>query len=105
MTTATKTTHTPGPWMRKQWDNDPAIAILTPDADDPVWIADACAGEFPRDEQVANSRLIAAAPDLLAALRSFVDPWNRGGKWESQITYDTFDKARAAIAKAEGTPL
>ena len=47
----------------------------------------------------ANARLIAAAPELLAALRAMLthmgmdeDEWNR----------PTFAQARAAIAKAEG---
>jgi len=45
---------------------------------------------------VANARLIAAAPDLLAALEEAIaagrDDWQEGSGWEK--------KARAAIAKA-----
>jgi len=50
-------------------------------------------------EAEANARLIAAAPDLLDALNAMLthmgmdeDDWNK----------PTFDKARAAIAKATG---
>ena len=42
----------------------------------------------------ADARLIAAAPDLLEALKVFVDNGGIGSE-------DMFDDARAAIAKAE----
>lgn len=52
----------------------------------------------------ANARLIAAAPDLLAALESLLewaadvhDPMK-----QSRINYSGMDAARAAIAKAKG---
>ena len=44
----------------------------------------------------ADAFLIAAAPDLLAALRDIVAGF-RGSEYE-----DSLDDARAAIAKAEG---
>lgn len=52
-----------------------------------------------RDEDGANARLIAAAPELLAALETLVswadnDPERNG--------YDFVQQARAAIAKAKG---
>lgn len=51
-----------------------------------------------RDTQEANARLIAAAPDLLAALKDYIE-W--GAMTGSDR--DLFDeKFRAAIAKAEG---
>jgi len=49
---------------------------------------------------VANARLIAAAPDLLEALKSLIDmdiAYKRGPVVEDAVT-----KARAAIAKAQG---
>lgn len=49
-----------------------------------------------------NARLISASPDLLAAMEAFVVPWNAGGNWESKITYETYNAARAALAKAKG---
>ena len=49
------------------------------------------------DEQEANARLIAAAPDLLEALSEII---NDGGKFV--MTNETHRKARAAIAKARG---
>ena len=52
-------------------------------------------------EQDANARLIAAAPDLLAALQAFVDANDNGpaNEWvQRMIASDK--KAREAIAKA-----
>ena len=49
--------------------------------------------EFKRDDAIdhANARLIAAAPDLYAALQLIVDHYG-----------DPLEVARAALAKAEG---
>ena len=44
-----------------------------------------------------NGRLIAAAPDLLAALEALLGEFDRGESWTS-----TTDAARAAISKAKG---
>jgi hypothetical protein len=52
-----------------------------------------------RDELIANARLIAAAPDMLEALRSLVRD-NAGVTHE--YLHIIREKARAAIAKAEG---
>ena len=60
----------------------------------PGWDADY------EDEERANTRLIAAAPDLYEALKELIDmdvAYQRGQK-----VSDAVDKARAALAKAEG---
>lgn len=49
-----------------------------------------------------NKLLISAAPALLAALKSFVDPWTIGGEWQSKLNYDTLCDAREVIAIATG---
>ncbi len=51
------------------------------------------------DEQVANIRLIAAAPDLLAALRCLLDCSDHQNPevWDAAVS-----QARAAIARAGG---
>jgi hypothetical protein len=60
-------------------------------------------GEGRLAELRCNARLIAAAPDLLAALRGLLD-WAadvHAGK-PVTINYAGMDAARAALAKAEG---
>jgi hypothetical protein len=84
--------HTPGPWRYMQGTHSvytvdgKAIAL----AYGPRGIA--CGW---RD---ANARLIAAAPDLLEALKRLC---SHGTRDHAQIAAD-WDFARAAIAKAEG---
>lgn len=86
--------HTPGPWVAKEWD-ECQTAIhpdKTGDGRQPL-IAIISVGPG-RPDGEANSRLIAAAPDMLAALRELVRVGDRKTvEW---------DRARAAIAKAEG---
>jgi len=99
--------HTPGPWMHNatKGRND-AVAIWA--ADDSIAV---CTTDFPKHfaESVpppdicdANARLIAAAPDLLEALRAICD--NCASLDPEHL--HKFDRyylaARAAIAKAEG---
>lgn len=110
--------HTPGPWVvHPYW---PGVVVPASDASkgrggavDP----DVEAGEYAKEihneagsqfseyhrsrvmphEAKANARLIAAAPDLLEALRALLDdPDPRGAP--AQV----WEQARAAIAKAEG---
>jgi hypothetical protein len=96
--------HTPGPWEHDGNGmiygppiNDDAVLVcdLLPDMSDEM-----------TDEMKANARLIAAAPDLLAALENFV-------AWHAE-NFDDFtpeinaqllclaNNATAAIAKATG---
>lgn len=85
--------HTPGPWINVGHEivgpvNSGVLVARIPDwgllshIEDPRW---------------ANGRLIAAAPELLDALQSFV-------KYATDCDDDSpeLDKARAAIAKATG---
>ena len=83
-----KNTHTPGPW-RLAWgkivdQNEKAVCLLTPRKD------------------AVNSRVIAAAPDLLSALRFLLADYIaiEGEKLTGSSV--PADMARAAIAKAEG---
>jgi len=85
--------HTPGPWRLSDGSPDVGvvtdeklIAMVTNDEDSPMDV----------DEQLANSRLVAAAPDLLAALRRLLARSFDGDD------YDATSEAEAAIAKAEG---
>lgn len=104
--------HTAGPWVVALLPDDGGPSIHTAGYGISRRIAGVDSGGWtktPLDEANANARLIAAAPDLLAALRELVranTSWNAAV--ESCIgrpvawTDDYLDAARAAIAKSEG---
>lgn len=80
----TFTLHTPGPWKLKQH----GINHYTLTGSSPGLIAD-----IHRDE---DAQIIAAAPDLLAALRGLLNAL------PSATTHPAIRAARAAIANATG---
>lgn len=88
--------HTPGPWMACNagtlWD----YFVWSDAADKSVCNIDY--SEQSAAEVEANARLIAAAPELLAALQALAEvALYRDGDCTAQLT-----TARAAIAKATG---
>jgi hypothetical protein len=88
-------THTPGPWHR---NIKPASRYPTVFAGRNTHVCVVTTRGLPDDEIEANIQLIAAAPDLLAALRDMIEPHERGWKvtdWDIRC-----DAARAAIARA-----
>src|SRR5699024_2296674 len=92
---------TPGPWQTDR-NNCHAGQIATIHhclSNDwvEIWSPD-----WPDDEDVqeANARLIAAAPDLMAALQALMDEESRG---RIMPIGPAWDMARAAIAKALNT--
>ena len=103
--------HTPGPWTVKA-HKDGAIAVYATD-EKPVFVAPYAAyrpnPESGRDEVMANANLIAAAPELLAALKAMhqglVDGSIKFTK-KRQSDNDPYHPANvlmcAAIAKAQG---
>ena len=60
-----------------------------------------CADSIPEEEMKANGHLMAAAPDMLDALKGFVQAWSEG-RFLSE-GYGYLKACRDAIAKAEGT--
>jgi len=87
------TQHTPGPWEVRDYELG-LKAISTPN------IKNYLATEI----DAADARLIAAAPDLLAALENMVSHFPH---WAAQIDMKQIDRdaigmAREAIAKAKG---
>lgn len=106
--------HTPGPWtpefgeayrVRAQQDGG-QVAIMTN-----LKGRDGLAGRRNGDEVAANARLIAAAPELLEALRiarefmSIASDWNFHEaeiNGEMRSTYDWLEVVDTAIAKATG---
>ena len=93
-------THTPGPWYEAQDEHDPDILMVTTKERTeqnyaPIANIDVQFSLAFDEEQRANARLIAAAPDLLDALRDMVSDRN-------ELSEGTIAFARWAIAKAEG---
>ncbi len=107
----TKVQHTPGPWSEKWVRPDPArghtfdptcaILAYAPEYGKTVRLADVA---DPLDaEAEANARLIASAPDLLAALEELTDQLRGIGipDWHGAEGL-TLEQADAAIARAKG---
>ena len=83
--------HTPGPW---KWDGHIEQAIITADSGEEVlWGCGCC--DSPRLLSEADAHLIAAAPELLEALKEIANMGVPVQKTEHRI-------ARSAIAKAKG---
>lgn len=90
--------HTPGPWQAVEWSCHAATTIKAGD----IVIAECSGAGRYINESLADARLIAAAPDLLAFAQSLVDAWesNEGMPYPYLIA----SAARAAINKATGEP-
>ena len=91
------TAHTPGPWNRQK-----SYATFYVEARLPDGLIQEVAAIGPTqhtEQQEANAKLIAAAPDLLAALNAMM---THMGMDEDEWNKPTFDQARSAIAKATG---
>lgn len=93
--------HTKGPW--KHIPNTTSITAERPficgDVRPPIPIATVCCNDLASEQ--ANARLIASAPDLLAALRGMVFHSPSKDKITAGHS-EWFDRARAAIARATG---
>ena len=86
--------HTPGPW---HWTTHPDGTMITNDSGASLALWPSQGGSV---EQCANGRLMAAAPDLLAALQKLIGAIDRlpGNNPLDGLA----DEARAAIARATG---
>lgn len=103
-----KNQHTPGPWLRSKSGNTFQIVAGKDMNEEPnTLVANIppigynCDYE-PCDETKANAHLIAAAPDLLSALRFLLADYIaiQGDKLTGSSV--PIEMAQAAIAKAEG---
>jgi len=103
MTTTTQ--HTPGPW-KVVLDSD-QIEGENIEVHDQFGRAAIIMGEFNDEETQANARLIAAALELLEALKILYSRAGHANECKLDVTKHQsctchMDQARAAIAKAEG---
>lgn len=95
--------HTPGPWLANSYSvtNDEIIISAT----NGDRIARALPyGEFSDnpDAQYANAKLIAAAPDLLQAVKALTWALERGEHCPTDEWNAALDLANAAVKKAGG---
>ena len=97
--------HTPGPWHSFQQADGTRFLVVSGDGskpNEPVVASVAGYTATMHAAEEANARLIAAAPDLLAACRR-IEAWFDGciGRGELRPNVE-LDAIRAAIAKAGG---
>ena len=103
-------THTPGPWfvsMKPDWDEDGGMGPAIYDCDGGVFaVVDDEPETIARPFYEADARLIAAAPDLLAATEAWVAAmkgWLDGNPPKSpEESRAIYDAAVAALKKARG---
>ena len=86
--------HTPGPW--RTFDTAYGAVHIVKRASDSHMTDVVVINRERNENAAADARLIAAAPDLLAALREMMSAMDDGSDEPTLVD------ARAAIAKAEG---
>lgn len=96
--------HTPGPWkiLRSRTDVARGVSITMSDGSGArVAVSD---DGWPNATQDANARLIASAPEMLAALKNICLTYEAERKHNGRAgdPSDSLEDARAAIARAEG---
>ena len=101
----TQATHTKGPWHTGQGNGEGSIfcesgRMRLESGGTTLYPVCAISRGWDEGEDAANARLIAAAPDLLEALREMAEHWPPQ-KPESPA-FMAYINAMSAIAKAEG---
>lgn len=87
--------HTPGPWLQNKYGS---VVDRAGDGVQFRGVSTLCSGSDERIEEAeANTRLIAAAPDLLEALEDCVQAMQM-----FRVNGQILVNAKAAIAKAKG---
>ena len=94
------TQHTPGPWTTDGTANTGDLDIVAPTGR--VAMMDCEFSEETEEVLTANACLIAAAPELLAALREIVAAVEVGEVDGFSPSGDWFREAKAALNKATG---
>lgn len=105
--TATPSAHTPGPWnIDGQFDSEISVEILSGRADDPKAIQICELVPFLEDwtpEEIANARLIAAAPELLEVAHELCRVFSLEPVGTLVNALEAlYNRTRILIAKAEG---
>ena len=96
--------HTPGPWGTEDgaevWPMEGPTSFVTLARVTGPWSDSQWYGSV--EEGRANGRLIAAAPELLDALKELIE-YDEGSFGEETYGLEVWQRCKAAIAKAEGT--
>jgi hypothetical protein len=93
--------HTPGPWIVNGYE------IVQQDCDSTFPpLTKICNGHGNLNMETidANARLLAAAPELLAALKELVH-YDEGSSAQGSFGYEALGRCKSAIAKAEGVTM
>lgn len=96
-----KTAHTPGPWQARKAAHGPIDIFDRRNLD----VVTVYGGGVESEAREANARLIAAAPDLLEALKDVVIAYRKARVelgYDDDGESDSIAIAEEAIAKAEG---
>ena len=92
--------HTPGPWAIQEYgDEDAPALVIHKDSETRICFMATPGSHGDPAKIEADTRLIAAAPDLLEALTAMVDRWEPDCSGQDRIMWEA---ARAAISKATG---
>jgi hypothetical protein len=95
--------YTPGPWRAIAGWPSHIWHVLLADRETEIIVARGDGDSMSNEEVAANARLVAAAPDLLAALKEVAEGCEyRLRKGEDSGDRHTLGLCRTAIAKAEG---
>lgn len=104
----TEAKHTPGPWHLEEMGYNSSSYYIrgSSESGDRLTIGKGAVAHIPRstvNPMEANARLIAAAPELLEALKAMLEA-EYAHEWEDYSSEEltVLEKAHAAIAKAEG---
>lgn len=90
--------HTPGPWTA--WNRGIGWEVHHSVDDDGYGIS--VNDGFRETFSEADARLIAAAPDMLAALERVVEDLHGWAEYGSSASMHLYEDAKAAITKAKG---
>ena len=95
--------HTPGPWKfsvgdgGEWWVGDDQEAVIRDSKNEFIAVLAVDPDNF--TQEVANARLIAAAPDLLAALKRMIEHGTRA-EWSDDVLAQSFKLPVAVIRQA-----
>jgi hypothetical protein len=90
------TKHTPGPWASNKYTTSVSVPLKAIDCER-IGFSIVFVNGHREKEAAANARLIAAAPDLLEALKEMLEVWEE----DPAYGHASAEKARAAIKAVE----